>query len=323
MRRRSFASALAAALLLPLAGPVAHAEDYPARPIRMYIGLAAGGGADLICRYFAEALGKLAGQPVVVENKPGAGGNIATQAVSTAKPDGYTLLFSTSNTLTGNFYLYKNLSFTIDDFAPVTTLAKAAFALVVSGTSDIHSVAELTARLKAANGLARYGSPTSISLAAAETYMAQQGVTARRIPYKAAALAMNELKSGELDFFFMDATAALAPARRGEIRILAVTTNERIGAAPDIPTMQEAGVAGFDMTAWFGVFVPAGTPQDIRHRLAGWLNQIVREPETRDFLLRGGADPFPGSAEALMQMVRAQTEAYRRLSESGKLDAAH
>jgi tripartite-type tricarboxylate transporter receptor subunit TctC len=306
---------------LMLAGAVA-AQNYPSRPIKILIGLPAGGGADVIARYFADQLKGVLNQSVVVENKPGAGGNLATQAVASAEPDGYTLLFSTSNPLTGNFYLYKNLPFSIDDFVPVTTLGQGAFVLAVSGKSDIKSVAGLTSYLKAKDGKAAYGSPTSISLASAEIYMAHAGVAARLVRYKASTQALNELKAGEIDFFFIDSTAAIGPAKRGDLRALAVTTRQRISAMPDIPTMQESGIADFDMSSWFGIFAPAKVPAAIRDELENAFNEIVRRKATADYLAGIGIDSWPGSAAELMAQVRRQTETYRRLAEAGKLDAA-
>ncbi|MGZ5805111.1 MAG: Bug family tripartite tricarboxylate transporter substrate binding protein [Xanthobacteraceae bacterium] len=317
---------IAAAIALFLASSVtvhtAAAQDYPNRPIKMLIGLPAGGGADIIARYFADQLKQTLGQSIVVENKPGAGGNIATQAAASADPDGYTLLFSTSNPLTGNFFLYKNLPFTVDDFAPVTTLGQGAFVLAVNGKSDIKSVADLTAYLKEKAGKAAYGSPTSISLASAELYMSQVGVTARLVRYKASTQALNELKAGEIDYFFVDSTTAIGPLKRGDIRALAVTTRQRNSALPDVPTMQETGIADFDMSSWFGIFVPAKTPPSIRDRLENALNEIVRRKATDDYLNSIGIDSWPGSATELMAQVRRQTETYRKLSEAGKLDAA-
>lgn len=298
------------------------AQDYPSKPVRILIGLPAGGGADLLCRYFADQLSKATNQTVVVENRPGAGGNLATQAVASAKPDGYTLLFSTSNPLTGNFYLYKNLGFKLSDFVPITTLARAAFVLVVSGQSDIRSVAELTKRLKEKDGRARYGAPTSISLASAEIYLDAIGVNAQRVPYKASAMAVTELAAGDLDFFFIDSTGVKGPAERGQVRMLAVTSPQRISLAPEVPTMQEQGVADFDMTPWFAIFAPAGTPQDIRDKLEGLLNAIVKTPETEAFLRNAAADPYPGNPDVLMATVRSQTDKYRKLSEAGKLPLA-
>jgi tripartite-type tricarboxylate transporter receptor subunit TctC len=310
-------AALMGSTILP-----AMAQDYPSRPVRILIGLPAGGGADLLCRYFADQLARVTNQTVVVENRPGAGGNLATQAVATSKPDGYTLLFSTSNPLTGNFYLYKDVSFSIKDFAPVTTLARAGFVLVVSGKSDIHSVAELTKSLKEKAGRARYGAPTSISLASAEIYLDAIGATATRVPYKASTMAVNELAAGDLDFFFIDSTGVLGPAERGQVRMLAVTSPQRLSFAPQVPTMDEQGIKDFDMTAWFAIFSPAQAPKDIRDKLEAWLNDIVKKPETVEFLKRAAADPWIGNPDVLMDQVRSQTDKYRKLSEAGKLPLA-
>jgi tripartite-type tricarboxylate transporter receptor subunit TctC len=305
-----------------LLASASRAQDYPTKPIKMLIGLPAGGGADIIARYFAEQLKGVLNQSVVVENKPGAGGNLATQAVAAAEPDGYTILFSTSNPLTGNFYLYKNLPFTINDFAPVTTLGQGAFVLAVNGKSDIKSVPDLTAFLKDKAGKAAYGSPTSISFASTEVYMAHVGVTARLVRYKASAQALNDLKANEIDFFFIDSTGALGPTKRGDMRALAVTTRQRLSAMPEVPTMEEAGIPDFDMSSWFGIFVPAKTPAAIRDRLEVALNEIVQRKATADYLTSIGINVWPGSAKALIDQVRRQTETYRKLSEAGKLDAA-
>ena len=319
--RRVVVSGLGAGTLA-LVATAAAAQTYPTRPIKMLIGLPAGGGADIIARYFAEQLKDVLGQSVVVENKPGAGGNLATQAVASAEPDGYTILFSTSNPLTGNFYLYKNLPFTINDFAPVTTLGQGAFVLVVNAKSNINSVSDLTAHLKAKGAKATYGSPTSISLASSEVYMAHAGVTAQLVRYKASAQALNDLKAGEIDYFFINSTAAIGPAKRGDLRAIAVTTRQRISAMRDTPTMQEAGIPDFDMSSWFGIFVPAKTPAPIRDKLETTLNEIAKRKTTSDYLNSIGIDAWPGSAAALVDQVKRQTETYRKLSEAGKLDAA-
>jgi tripartite-type tricarboxylate transporter receptor subunit TctC len=192
---------LAAGLLLSMPMLPARAEDYPDHTIKFVVPQPPGGGADILARQLADGLGQLSGQPVVIENKPGAGGTIGTQAVAAARPDGYTVLYATSNMLSGNFFLYKNLPYTADDFEAVTTLNRSPFVLVVAGNSPFHSVADLTAFLKEKKGAAKYGTPTSISLASTEIYLDQAGVAARRIPYKASAMAVNDLISGDIDFF--------------------------------------------------------------------------------------------------------------------------
>lgn len=300
----------------------AMAQDYPSKPIRIVIGHPAGSGADVLCRYFADQLGRSINQTVVVENRPGAGGNLATQAVASAKPDGYTLLFSTSNPLTGNFYLYKNPGFKLSDFVPVTVLARGAFVLVVSGKSDIQNVADLTKSVKEKAGRARYGAPTSIALASAEIYLDSIGASAQRVLYRDSSLAVSELVAGDLDFFFIDSTTVKAPADRGQVRMLAVTPPQRISLAPSVPTMQEQGVVDFDMTPWFAIFAPAGVPKDVSEKLEELLNVIVKMPQTETFLHTTANDPYPGNADLLMSMVRSQTDKYRKLSEAGKLPLA-
>lgn len=308
--------------LLILPSQFAAAQDYPNRPIKMVIGLPAGGGADIIARYFADKLKGALNQTVVVENKPGAGGNLASQAVASADPDGYTILFSTSNPLTGNLVLYKNLPFSLKDFAPVTTLGQGAFALAVKGDSPIKTLADMTAFLKEKNGRAAYGSPTTISLASAEVYMQQVGVTARLVRYKASAQALTDLKAGEIDYFFVDTTGALGPVKRGDIRLLGMSTTTRSGAFPDVPTMQEAGIKDFDLSSWFGIFVPAKTPEPIRAKLEKTLNEIIARKETSDYLASIAIDAMPGTPEKLMDQVRRQTAVYQKLYDEGKLAAA-
>jgi len=313
---------IALALLAALIATGAAAQNYPTRAVKIVIGLPAGGGADIIARYFADKLHAALGQPVVVENKPGAGGNIATEAVAHAEPDGYTLLFSTSNPLTGNLVLYKNLPFTIDDFAPITTLGEGAFALAVNGKGPFKSLGELSAYLKQKNGAAAFGSPTTISLAAAQLYLSGIGANARLVRYRSSAQALTDLKAGEIDFFFIDTTGAMGPAKRGDIRLLGVTTTTRSRAFADVPTMQQEGIADLDLSSWFGIFAPAKTPKPIRDKLEATLNDIVARPETADYLAGIAIDALPGSPERLMDLVRRQTETYRTLYEAGKLNAA-
>ena len=298
---------------------VARAQEFPTRPIRILVGQAAGSGSDVLCRYFAEEVGKLAGQPVIVENRPGAAGNLATQAVASARGDGHVLLFSTSNSLTGNFFLFKDVGFKLEDFAPIASVAETGFALAVKGDTGITNVAELTAALKQKQGKARYGAPTSSALTAAELYLDLTGTEAVRVPYRSAPQALADLTGGEIDFFFVDAVTGLGPARRGQIRLLGVTTRKRLEAVPDLPTLQEAGIPGYELGAWFGVFGPAGAPAAAREKLTQWFVDVGQRPATKEFLLRAGIDPLPGAPDALMRIVAAHTETFRRLAATGKI----
>ncbi len=314
-------SALAGGLSLGLISGAAQAQEFPAKPIRLFVGQAAGSGSDILCRRVADQLARLSGLTVLVENRPGAGGNIATQAVATGAADGTNLLFSTSNSLTGNFFLYEKLGFKLEDFAPIATLAQTGFALAVPANGP-SSVAELTAALKARQGKGRYGAPTSSALASAELYLDMAGASATRVPYKSAPQALNDLIGGEIDFFFVDAITALGPARRGQIRLLAVTTPRRLAAAPDLPSMDEAGVKGYDLAAWFGVFAPAATPKPLRDKLTQWMIQIVSAPDTREFLLGTGNEPLPGGPAEVDAIVKSHTQTYKRLADSGKIKPA-
>ena len=289
------------------------------RPIHIFVGQPAGSGSDVICRYFAEEVGKLSGQPMIVENKGGAGGNLATQAVASARGDGHTLLFSTSNSLTGNFFLFRDVGFKLEDFAPIASVAQAGIALAVKGDSEVHTVAELTASLKQKNGKARYGAPTSTALTAAELYLDLTKTSAIRVPYRSGPQALTDLTGGEIDFFFIDAVTGLGPARRGQIRLLGVTARNRLEAAPNLPTMHEAGVTNYELGAWFGIFAPAGTPVSVREKLMKWFVEVAQRPATKEFLLRAGVEPLPGNPDALMKIVAAHTETYRHLAAAGKI----
>jgi tripartite-type tricarboxylate transporter receptor subunit TctC len=192
----------------------------------------------------------------------------------------------------------------------------------VKGDSPIKTLADLTKYLKDKDGRAAYGSPTTISLASAEVYMQEAGVRARLVRYKSSAQALTDLKAGEIDYFFIDTTGALGPVKRGDIRLLGVTTTTRNSSFPDIPTMQETGIKDFDLSSWFGIFAPADTPQPIRDKLEKTFNEIVARKETKDYLASIAIDVLPGSPEKLMDQVRRQTAVYQKLYNEGKLSAA-
>ncbi|HEY8579726.1 MAG TPA: tripartite tricarboxylate transporter substrate binding protein [Beijerinckiaceae bacterium] len=315
---RSLLVACALVLGLP---QMAAAQAFPSKTIRIIVGQAPGSGSDVIARRLADGLSKLADQPVIVENRAGAGGNIATQTAASAPPDGHTLLFSTSNTLTGNFFLYSDLKFKAEDFAPLATIAQTGFALATPANGP-DTVEKLTAAIKEKQGKARYGAPNSSSLASAELYLDMAGATATRVPYKSAPQALTDLIAGEIDFFFIDALTGLGPARRGQIKLLGVTTPKRLAAAPDVPTLDEAGVKGYDLAAWFGVFTNAETPAPTREKLSGWIQQVVGAPEMRAFLEGTGNEALVGGADAVRTLVNAHTEKYRRLAATGKIKPA-
>jgi len=297
---------VAALLALPAAG-----QDYPAREIRSICNFAPGSGADIIVRYYSDRLAKLAGKAVVVENKPGAQGLLATDFVAKSKPDGYTLMITpASSTLATAPHLFKQLPFDpLRDFAPVTTINTLAFVIAVDAAKPIKSLDELVASLKAKQGHGLYGTGSNTGQVAAELLKTKLGLNSTYVPYKASTQALTSLLQGDVDFLSYDATWAFTQAEpKGRLRILAVTSAKRSATLPNVPTLAELGLKDFDITPWWGVVVPAGTPRPAIERLAGWFNEITNSDDTRTFLARAALDAFPGSPESMAELLRKDME---------------
>lgn len=311
---RALCAAVAFAVLIPFAaGAPAQAQDYPAKEIHMYVGFAAGSGADLLARYISTRLAEKAGKPIIVENKPGATATLAAQAVSLAKPDGYTLLFSGSSTHATAPWIYRKLAYDpVKDFTPLTTIQKLAFVLAVDAKSPVKSVADLTAFLKKKDKPS-YGTSNTTSLAASELYKTAIGVDVLRVNYKATQEGVRDMLSGLVDFMFIDAGFALEQQKQGVLRVLAVTTADRIAIAPDMPTMAESGFPGFELVAWWAMWGPAGLPQPITEKLAGWINEIVATDETKKFFAQTGAVPYLGNGKILNDFEIAEIEKWGKI----------
>ena len=304
---------------LPLA---AAAEDYPAREIRSICNFSAGSGADIVVRYYSDRLARLAGKAVVVENKTGVQGNIATEYVARSKPDGYTIMITpASSTLAASRYLFKQLPFDPDkDFAPVTTLARLSFAIAIDARSPIRTIADLTEHLKKKPGHGHYATGSNTGQVTGELYKEMAGLSTTYVPYKQTMSALTDTISGEVDFMTYDITFLVPQARSGRIRILAVTSATRRAAVPDVPTMQESGFPGYDLAPWWGVVVPAGTPKAVVDKLAGWFNRITESEETRKFLENLATDPFPGSPESMAALLRTEIERWGRYTRLAKIE---
>jgi tripartite-type tricarboxylate transporter receptor subunit TctC len=285
----------------------AQAQDYPSRDIHTICNFPAGTGADIFVRYFSERLSSLAGKPVIVDNRGGAMGNIGTEAAARSKPDGYTVLIVPgSSTMASAVATFKKLPFDpIKDFTPVTTLAQLAFVIVVDPKTPIKSIADLTAHLKAKGAKASYGTSSNTGAVAAELYKKHAGLPGvAKVAYKENQTALNDMYAGSLDFFSIDAPWAIEQARAGRVRPLAVTSAGRQSVLPDVPTIVEAGLKEYgDVTPWWAVFVPAGTPQPIVGKLEGWFNQIVASPETKKWLNNLGSEPFQGNSKMLSELL--------------------
>ncbi len=293
---------------------IAQVQDYPTREIRSICNFSVGSGADILVRWYSDRLSRLAGKPVVVDNRPGAQGNIATDLVAKSKPDGYTLMITpASSTLAAATHLFRKLPFDpVKDFTPVTTVAKLSFALAVNASSPYQSIAELRDALRKKPGEGSYGTGSNTGQVAAEMFKAMSGLKTQNVNYKVTGEALRDLLGGHLDFISYDITFLSGQHRGGKVRVLAMTSGSRVSALPAIPTMVESGFPGYDLTPWWGVVVPAGTPRPIVERLAGWFNQITESEETRKFLANVATDVLPGNAESMTRLLRQDTENWGR-----------
>ena len=299
----------------------AAAQDYPAREIRSVCNFSAGSGADIIVRFYSDRLSKLAGRPVIVENKPGAQGLVATDYVAKSRPDGYTILITpASSTLATAPHIFKQIPFDpLRDLAPVTTITSLAFVLAVDAAKPYRTIDDLVGALRAKPGNGFYGTQSNSGQVSAELFKAMLGLKTEYVPYKITGDAFASLLGGDVDFLSVDATWAITqhPHR---IRILAVTSAKRAGALPDVPTLAELGLKDFDITPWWGVVVPAGTPRPVIDKLAAWFNQITAMDETRSFLARGALDAFPGSPESMAALLKTETERWKAYVKLAKIE---
>jgi tripartite-type tricarboxylate transporter receptor subunit TctC len=309
-----------ATLMMTFALPMPARAAYPDQPIRIICGYAAGSGADVIVRYFAAKLEKLAGQSIIVENRPGAFGNIATQATVSAKPDGYRIMLSGTATVVGNLFLIKDIPFDpMKDLQPVSSLLRNGFILTTSPNSKVNSVAELIASLKG-KATAKYGQSSGNSLASAELFLAQAGLAAQRVNYKSSAEMVPDIATGELDFAMIDAVFAIAQAKQNRVKLLASTPSTRVPGAPNVPTMAEAGLPGYAFAANWAAWFPKGTAPEIVRQMHSWLDQIVRSPETKEFLANNGADPLPNSVGGTQSMIKSDYDTWERVAAMAKLE---
>ena len=299
LHRRTLLTALAAAAC---AG-TAQAQAWPAKPIKLVVNFPPGGAADQIARAVGVPLAEALGQPVVVENRAGANGNIGGEAVAKAAPDGYTLLMSSGGMVSVNPHIYARMSFDpARDLVPVASAARVLVYLLVRPDLPAQNIAEFIAYLKANPGKLSYGSPGNGSSPhlAGEMMKSQAGVFAVHVPYRGAAPALQDLLAGQIDYFF-DPGIGLNQVRAGKLRLLAVGSPKRSPAFPDAPTLAEAGLKGFDADTVFGFYAPAGTPAEVITRLNREINRILLTPPLRERMLALGGEALPLSPEQFHQ----------------------
>lgn len=291
---RRWLSVFVVLVLIAGGATVAQGQSYPVKPLRFVVPFPPGGPLDIMARGIGAKLQEAWGQPVVVENKPGAGGGIGADAVAKSPGDGYTLLMGAVSTHAINPWLYASIPYDpVKDFIPVTLVAQVPNILVVNPGVPVKSVKELIAYAKAKPGALSFasGSTGSTGHLAGELFKTMAGVDMVHVPYKGAAPAMFDLLAGQTQLMFDNIANALPQVKAGKLRALAVTTTKRSPAVPDLPTLDEAGLAGFDLTTWFGVFVPARTPPGVVDRLNAEIVRALSSAELRDRLTAMGTEP--------------------------------
>jgi tripartite-type tricarboxylate transporter receptor subunit TctC len=311
LTRRGAMAGLGGGLALLTALPARAQPAYPGRTIKMIVPYPAGGTTDLLGRLVADQIQNGLGATIVVENKPGAATAIGAEQVARAQPDGYTLLMATSTTLAINKTLYKNLPYDpVKDFTPIGLVAAVPFALIVNPQIPVATLAEFIAYAKSNPGLA-YGSAGNGSPhhLGAEMLKTAAGIEIRHVPYRGSVPAMLDVIAGHIPFMVMDLQPALPQIREGKVRVLGVTTLKRVAAAPDIPTLAEGGLAGFELVAWQGVVGPAGMATAIVDKLATQIEKLAADPATRDKLVRLALEPLAPSTPAnFASYVKAEVD---------------
>jgi tripartite-type tricarboxylate transporter receptor subunit TctC len=293
-------------------GQPCHAQDFPSREIKLICGFPAGSGADITYRFVAEKLRALAGKPVLVENRPGLQGYLASAEVAKSKPDGHTVMLAGGSGLAAVRFVLKHSPVDpLHDFDYIGTLLKQGWYMSVAANSPAHSVSDLTSHLKVKGSKASYATSTNMGTVFAELYKTAAGVQPLQVNYKGISDAMNDLTSGQIDMAMTDPPFTIGGIRSGRIRALAVSTAKRVAATPEIPAMAELGFDGIDFTVWWSIQVAAGTPTPIRDQLAKWFETLLQMDETKQFFASIGSDVFISSPENTRTLLLEDMERWR------------
>jgi tripartite-type tricarboxylate transporter receptor subunit TctC len=318
---RAMATLAGIAAIAVAASSAAQTPAYPTKPIRLVVPFPPGGATDIIARAVAQKLGEAWGQSIVVDNRPGAGGNIGTELVAKAPPDGYTLEMGTVGTHAINASLYAKIPFdNIKDFVPIILVAGVPNVLEVTPSLPVNSVQELIAYAKANPGklnFASSGNGTSIHLSG-ELFRVMTGVQMTHVPYKGSAPALQDLIAGQVQLMFDNLPPSLPQIKSGKLRALAVTSAARAPALPDVPTIAESGLPGFEASSWFGLLAPAGTPPAIIAKINAEVAKWLASPEGKEKLASIGANAAGGSPEDFARHIQAETAKWAKVvKESG------
>jgi tripartite-type tricarboxylate transporter receptor subunit TctC len=311
---RAACAALAGLLLsFPL---LAAGQAYPSKPIRLVVPFPPGGSLDVIARAIGQKLTEAWGQSVVIDNRPGAGGNIGADLVAKSAPDGYTILEGALSTHAVNVSLYAKMPYDpIKDFAPITLVAVTPNVLVLNTSFPVNSVPELLAYARANPGKLSFGSGSNGSAGhlAGELFKTEAGVDMVHIPYKGGAPALQALLAGDTQLMFDNLANSAAQLKAGKLKALAVTTAKRSSLIPELPTLSETGLPGFDIYTWWGFMAPAGTPKEIVAKWNAEVTRILNSPEMKAFFAQQGAEPAPDSPEQFAALIKNEITKYAKI----------
>ena len=317
-------SALILTLAAIAATPVvlAQATKYPEKPVTLIVPFAAGSATDQLARALGQSITEQTKQAVVVDNKAGASGQIAAQAAAKSAPDGYTVLITTNTTHAANEHLYKKLSYDpVKDFQPVTGLGKGGQVLVVRADAPYKSVADLLARAKKEPGKLSFGSGSSSSRVAGEMFKQLSQTDILHVPYKSNPNAITDLLGGQIDMMITDTSTGVPQIKGGKLRALGVSTTRRMAMLPDVPTIDEAGIKGYDMGYWFAAYVPAGTPAAVVARLHDLLVAGVKGAGAKQFFEVSGGEPWTTSPDELAKFQAVETQKWGKVIKAAGIEA--
>ncbi|WP_370451177.1 Bug family tripartite tricarboxylate transporter substrate binding protein [Acidovorax sp. FJL06] len=319
-RRHAMAAAVLA--LGALQGGAAHAQAYPAKAITFVVPFAAGSATDQLARALGQSITTDTKQPVVIDNKAGASGMIAASAVAKAAPDGYSVLITTNTTHAANEHLYKKLSYDpVKDFAPVTGLGKGGQVLVVNASAPYKNVGELLAFARKSPGKLSFGSGSSSSRMAGEMLKQLAGVDILHVPYKSNPLAITDLLGGQIDLMVTDTSTGVPQIKAGKLRALGYSTQKRSAQLPDVPTLDEAGVKGYDMGYWFAAYLPAHTPAPVVARLNELLTAATKSAAAKSFFENAGSEAWTTTPDELARFQAAETQKWGKVIKAAGIEA--
>jgi tripartite-type tricarboxylate transporter receptor subunit TctC len=322
VKRSTFlAAALATLFALPAGVALAQAQDYPSKAIRFIVPFPPGSGTDTSARYFGRKITEMTGQPVVVENKPGANGFIAVQAALAAPADGYTVFVGSNSTLAVNVATFKKIPYNPQtDFAPLSMMMRAPTVVVVPPNSPHRTLKDLVAYAKANPKKLNHGGGSVGYHLMSEALNEKAGIETTNVPFKGASEALQAVAAGTVDLAFADVTASAELIKSGKLRALAIASDRRATALPDVPHMGEAGMPGYGAYVWVGAMVPARTPAAVADKLAGMVAQIERLPETKQFYEKLGAETMNGGADEMRKFQAAEIDMWKRLAAKHKIE---